>query len=113
MQSGAYNKVSRTLIEIGVPRECALYLNNEFLKDYVVKDKSDTEIEEELREILIRSKDKLPYWIGVQLDFLGKPLIPTSNQRWENFYLYQKFFKTLLNKRTFVLYNVVTIKNTI
>lgn len=71
MQSGAYNKVSRTLIEIGVPRECALYLNNEFLKDYVVKDKSDTEIEEELREILIRSKDKLPYWIGVQLDFLG------------------------------------------
>ena len=48
MQSGAYNKVSRTLIEIGVPRECALYLNNEFLKDYVVKDKSDTEIEEEI-----------------------------------------------------------------
>ena len=27
MQSGAYNDISKTLIEMGVPRECAIYLS--------------------------------------------------------------------------------------
>lgn len=71
MQAGAYNKVSKTLIEIGVPRECALYLNEELFKDYITKDKSDEQIENEIRQILIRKKDELPYWISVQLEFLG------------------------------------------
>ena len=71
MQAGAYNKVSRTLIEIGVPRECALFLNNQLFSDYVFKDKSDEVIEEEIREILTNSKNELPYWISVQLEFLG------------------------------------------
>lgn len=71
MQAGAYNKVSRILIEIGVPRECALYLNEKLFADYNIKDKSDIDIENEIRKKLICSKGKLPYWIGVQLDFLG------------------------------------------
>lgn len=71
LQAGAYNKVSRTLIEIGVPRECALYLNNELFKDYDLKDKSDSDIEFDIRNILILNKNNLPYWVKVQLDFLG------------------------------------------
>lgn len=71
MQAGAYNKVSKTLIEIGVPRECALYLNEELFKDYIAKDKSDEQIENEVRQMLISKKDELPYWISVQLEFLG------------------------------------------
>lgn len=71
MQAGAYNKVSKTLIEIGVPRECALYLNEELFKDYIAKDKSDEQIENEVRQMLICKKDELPYWISVQLEFLG------------------------------------------
>jgi len=71
MQAGAYNKVSKTLIEIGVPRECALYLNEELFKDYIAKDKSDEQIENEVRQILISKKDELPYWISIQLEFLG------------------------------------------
>lgn len=71
MQAGAYNKVSKTLIEIGVPRECALYLNKELFKDYIAKDKSDEQIENEARQMLISKKDELPYWISVQLEFLG------------------------------------------
>ena len=71
MQAGAYNKVSKTLIEIGVPRECALYLNEELFKEYIAKDKSDEQIENEVRQTLISKKDELPYWISVQLEFLG------------------------------------------
>ena len=32
MQSGAYNDISKKLIELGVPRECALFLNTSILK---------------------------------------------------------------------------------
>ena len=71
MQAGAYNKVSKTLIEIGVPRECALYLNEELFNEYIAKDKSDEQIENEVRQTLISKKDELPYWISVQLEFLG------------------------------------------
>lgn len=71
MQAGAYNKVSRTLIEIGVPRECALFLKNKLFSDYVFKDKSDEVVEEEIREILTNNKNELPYWISAQLEFLG------------------------------------------
>lgn len=71
MMDGAYNKVSRILIEMGVPRECALYLYKTLFAGYNVNGKDDVDIETEIREKLIRSKDTLPYWIRVQLNFLG------------------------------------------
>lgn len=71
MQAGAYNKASRTLIEIGVPRECALFLNDNLFNDFDNKDKNDTEIEEKIRITLNHNKDELPYWVKVQLNFLG------------------------------------------
>ena len=71
MQSGAYNKVTKLLIEIGVPRECAIYLNNNLFSSYDSGNKTDNEIESDIRRVLKESIGTLPYWIGVQLDFLG------------------------------------------
>ena len=71
MQSGAYNKVTKLLIEIGVPRECAIYLNNGLFSSYVSGNKTDAEIECDIRRMLKENIGSLPYWIGVQLEFLG------------------------------------------
>ena len=72
MQDGAYNKVSRILIEMGVPRECALQLSFSLFSNYNTSDKDDLKIESEIRETLIASKKNLPYWICAQLNFLGE-----------------------------------------
>ena len=71
MQAGAYNLVTRVMIEIGVPRECALELNELLFQKYDCKNKKEEEIEFEIRSILNTNKKKLPYWIGAQLNFLG------------------------------------------
>lgn len=71
MQAGAYNPISRVMIEIGVPRECALTLKEMLFQKYDCNKKSDEEIESDIRTVLKRNKDSLPYWIGVQLNFLG------------------------------------------
>ena len=70
IQAGAYNKISRMLIEIGIPRECALYLYEILFKEYDCKNKSDEEIELDARNILRTNMVNLPYWIKVQLEFL-------------------------------------------
>lgn len=71
MQAGAYNKISKTLISIGIPRECALYLNDRLFKEYDSTNKDDITIEEDIRNILSSKMHELPYWIQVQLEFLG------------------------------------------
>lgn len=71
MQSGAYNKVSRIMIEMGVPRECALYLNEALFANFNCNKMNDEQIEEEIRMMLTENKKTLPYWISIQLNFLG------------------------------------------
>lgn len=71
MQAGAYNQVTRVMIEIGVPRECALELNKSLFQSYDCNNKTEEEIELEIRSILKTNKSTLPYWIGAQLNFLG------------------------------------------
>ena len=71
MQAGAYNKISKTLISIGIPRECVLYLNDRLFKEYDSTNKDDITIEEDIRNILSSKMHELPYWIQVQLEFLG------------------------------------------
>lgn len=67
MQSGACNEISKKLIEIGVPRECALFLYSSMFKD---KKFNDDTIEENIRIILKDNYQTFPYWIQVQLQFL-------------------------------------------
>ena len=71
MQTGAFNQVSKVMIEIGVPRECALYIKENYINNLDVNNKSDDEIEFEIRKELVNNKEKMPYWIGAQLNFLG------------------------------------------
>lgn len=71
MQAGAHNKVSKIMIELGVPRECAIFLYANYFMNYLAKDKTDDQIKREIREMLICRKKEFPYWINAQLEFLG------------------------------------------
>ena len=71
MQSGAYSKISRIMIEMGVPRECAIYLKEELFSNFDANENNDEQLEEKIRKILIENKTTLPYWISIQLNFLG------------------------------------------
>ena len=71
MQSGAVNKATKMLIEIGVPRECSIYLYNNLFQSFELANKTDEEAENEIRNTLLDKKNELPYWISAQLDFLG------------------------------------------
>lgn len=68
MQSGAHNDISKALIEMGVPRECALYLLKTIFSN--IKLENDN-LKESIRNILKGKMNALPYWIQVQLDFLS------------------------------------------
>ena len=59
------------MIEIGVPRECALELYKLLFHSYDCNNKSEDKIDFEVRNILKTNKSILPYWIGAQLNFLG------------------------------------------
>lgn len=67
LQSGAYEDTSKTLIEMGIPRECALYLNEQLFSK-VELDKDNPK--QNIRKILKKEVKKLPYWVKIQLDFL-------------------------------------------
>lgn len=67
MQSGACNDILKKLIELGIPRECALSLYDAIFKE---KKLSDDTIEDEIRKLLRDNYLKLPYWMQVQLQFL-------------------------------------------
>lgn len=71
MQSGAVNKVTKRLIEMGVPRECSIYLFNHIFKDLNLVSKADDDLDCEIRTVLQQGRKELPYWIDVQLDILG------------------------------------------
>ena len=67
MQAGAYNDIAKTLIEMGVPRECAIHLNKTLFNGVKIEKNN---AKENIRNILKKQIDTLPYWIKVQLDFL-------------------------------------------
>jgi len=71
MQAGACDKISKTLIELGVPRECALYLKSRIFTNANADKIPDEELENYARETLQNSINELPFWIKVQLEFLG------------------------------------------
>ncbi len=67
IQAGAYNNTTKTLIEMGIPRECAVYLyENVFAKKDINKD----HIENAVLDIIRKEYSSFPYWIQVQLNFL-------------------------------------------
>lgn len=67
IEAGAYLPITRKLIEIGTPRETALYLTKEFLLDF---DCSSEQLYERIRAELKRVVGDIPYWMQVQIAFL-------------------------------------------
>ena len=70
LQTGAYRKATRRMIEMGIPRETALYIFDKYIPHINLDDKTDVEIEEFIKENINKAYNKIPYWIRVQLDFL-------------------------------------------
>lgn len=70
MQAGAFSNTVRGMIEMGIPRETALYLYKELFGEKECKEESRLELEQIIRTKIQQQHKKLPYWIQVQLDFL-------------------------------------------
>lgn len=58
------------LIELGVPRETALYIYNRVLKERKIDAYDELKLEKSVREILFEQYHNMPQWIQCQLDFL-------------------------------------------
>ena len=70
MQSGAFDAITRTMIEMGIPRETAIELFNNHLDLNPRSEMDKGVLEEKIRKIIAEKYDNLPYWLRVQLDFL-------------------------------------------
>lgn len=69
MQSGAVHPITRKMVEIGIPRETAIYLFQKMHSDK--KDKEIEDVDESyIRKTISEKYNEFPYWIRVQLDFL-------------------------------------------
>lgn len=70
MQSGAVNEQIKTMIELGIPRETALYLYEVAFKGKREGSDKKENLEQKIRDRLENIIETLPYWVQVQLDFL-------------------------------------------
>lgn len=70
LQSGAFDSITRCMIEMGIPRETALYLYDEVFKGKECDVEGKIELEMEIRKIIKENYKSLPYWMRIQLDFL-------------------------------------------
>lgn len=70
MQAGAFSNVVRCMIEMGIPRETALYLYEELFEEKDCTEEDKRELDRIVREKVQQGYNELPYWIRVQLDFL-------------------------------------------
>lgn len=65
IEMGAYHPATRKLIELGVPRETAIYLKNDFFSSY--KMETESELMQMIKFIKLKAPD-LNYWVQVQLE---------------------------------------------
>lgn len=70
MQAGCIQEETRIMTELGIPRETALYLYEEYFKVNVKTNRSESELEKDIRARLSECYEKLPTWVRCQLDFL-------------------------------------------
>lgn len=70
VQVGAFGVVERCMIEMGIPRESALFLYKEIFGGKEIKVEHRLELEQIIREKIRLEYKNIPYWIRVQLDFL-------------------------------------------
>ena len=69
MQVGACDSITKSMIELGLARETAIYLSMKINMSEVLLPK-DNSLEEFIRDQIKKVYSTLPYWIRIQLDFL-------------------------------------------
>lgn len=70
LQAGAFDSTARCMIEMGIPRETALYLLDNIFEVKECNQKEKIELEMEIRNIIKEKFKLIPYWMRTQLDFL-------------------------------------------
>lgn len=70
MQAGCIQEETRIMTELGIPRETALYLYEKYFKKNAKINRSDEELEKDIRTRLSECYEELPIWVKCQLDFL-------------------------------------------
>lgn len=70
MRAGATETIARTMIEMGIARETALYLYKRYFNNISGSENDKIGNEQIIRDTLKYIYDDVPYWIQVQLDFL-------------------------------------------
>lgn len=69
MQVGACDVITKSMIELGIARETAIFLTMQIIRSTVSFPKDDS-LEEFIRDQIKSMYSTLPYWTRVQLDFL-------------------------------------------
>jgi hypothetical protein len=64
LESGAYMPITRKLIEIGIPRETAIYLYDSYFSNSKIEGESAYDT---ITNVIKNSISQMPYWIQVQL----------------------------------------------
>ena len=67
---GATTETIKMMIELGIPRETALYLYDEVFTGKQTVGDDEEDLESQIRDQLQKSFNDLPYCVQVQLEFL-------------------------------------------
>ena len=67
LQTGAIKPITRRMIEIGIPRETAIFIDEQLFSD--MNDKNEVD-EFFIRKMIKDNYNSLPYWIQVQISYL-------------------------------------------
>lgn len=70
MQSGAFSRTTRCMIEMGIPRETALYLFDDIFEGKECNEEERLGLEKQVRKMIKTKYVSLPYWVQIQLVFL-------------------------------------------
>lgn len=70
LQAGAFSNIVRCMIEMGIPRETALFLYTEVFNEKDCGEGSKLELDRIIRDSVKQKYKDLPYWIQVQLEFI-------------------------------------------
>lgn len=70
LQAGAFESTTRCMIEMGIPRETALYLFDDIFEGKECNQKEKIELQMEIRKTIKEKLHLIPYWMRIQLDFL-------------------------------------------
>lgn len=70
MHVGAFSVVERCIVEMGIPRESALFLYKEIFDEKEIKVENRLEFEQIIIEKIPLEYKNIPYWQQAQLNFL-------------------------------------------